>query len=294
MNKKSIETRYNSLKKIYKIVESNKNITLVNLLKLSRSISFYLDRMNYSKYIIEEVLKKFSVDQSTLNKKNNLISFTKLKTLWVYISEEEKYSTNSYQKHEKHLVNVIDKNNDQIIVIGEKAIRFAQKHNYHILFSYKQNEITYLSQILPKIIINSFQTQDFVNLNVVINSSKIKQKHIQLLPIYENNFVLEHHQSSSLFKSNLSSHKIGQNLDEFINSELESYLIFALYTLLTESALIYEKYKLVAQNSTLNDLEEKIKFQKRTLLKAKREKEIEEISILSKKKDLLHENGGQK
>lgn len=58
MNKKSIETRYNSLKKIYKIVESNKNITLVNLLKLSRSISFYLDRMNYSKYIIEEVLKK--------------------------------------------------------------------------------------------------------------------------------------------------------------------------------------------------------------------------------------------
>lgn len=69
MNKKSIETRYNSLKKIYKIVESNKNITLVNLLKLSRSISFYLDRMNYSKYIIEEVLKKFSADQSTLNKK---------------------------------------------------------------------------------------------------------------------------------------------------------------------------------------------------------------------------------
>lgn len=176
MNKKSIETRYNSLKKIYKIVESNKNITLINLLKLSRSISFYLDRMNYSKYIIEEVLKKFSVDQSTLNKKNNLISFTKLKTLWVYISEEEKYSTNSYQKHEKHLVNVIDKNNDQIIVIGERAIRFAQKHNYHILFSYKQNEITYLSQILPKIIINSFQTQDFVNLNVIINSSKIKQK----------------------------------------------------------------------------------------------------------------------
>ncbi|SYV93271.1 Uncharacterised protein, partial [Mycoplasmopsis synoviae] len=82
MNKKSIETRYNSLKKIYKIVESNKNITLVNLLKLSRSISFYLDRMNYSKYIIEEVLKKFSSDQATLNKKNNLISFTKLKTLW--------------------------------------------------------------------------------------------------------------------------------------------------------------------------------------------------------------------
>lgn len=41
-------------------------------------------------------------------------------------------------------------------------------------------------------------------------------------------------------------------------------------------------------------LKKKIKFQKRTLLKAKREKEIEEISILSKKKDLLHEKGGQK
>ncbi|MEA4162636.1 MSC_0622 family F1-like ATPase gamma subunit [Mycoplasma sp. 4404] len=289
MNSKTIESKYNSLKKIYKIVESKKNITLVNLLRLSKQIGYCLDRANYSKFIIEQIINKYSINDFALNKKSDLLTLGGLKTLWIYITEEEKYSTNSYQKHEKYLLQAINKSNDSIIAIGQKAIKFASDNGFNILFSFEKNEVDYLNELLPKIIINNFKINDYANLNFVINSTKIKEKHIQLLPVNMNNFTLKHHQNSQLLNSNINTHKISQDLNEFIDSETESYLNFAISSLLTESALIYEKYKLVAQNSTLNDLEEKIKFQKRQFLKVKREKEIEQISMLSKKKDLLHE-----
>ncbi|WP_416737914.1 MSC_0622 family F1-like ATPase gamma subunit [Mycoplasmopsis meleagridis] len=288
MNKKTAKSRYNSLLKIHKIVESNKNITLINLLKLSKEIGFYLDRANYSKFIIEEINKKFAIDESSLDKSGSLISIRNLKTLWIYVTEEEKYSTNSYQKHERNLLSSIDKENDKLIAVGKRAIGFAQKNNIEILTKFEKNDIAYLSNLLPKLVIGTFKTDEYENLNFVINSNKIKQKYIQLLPIRKNNFTLEHHKESVIFKSSLTSHKIYQDLNAFIDSELENYLTFATWSLLTESALIYEKYKLVAQNSTLNDLDEKLRFQFRMILKAKREREIEEMSILSKKKDLLH------
>ncbi|WP_324673176.1 hypothetical protein U5U50_01270 [Mycoplasma sp. 888] len=289
MNSKTIESKCNSLKKIYKIVESKKNITLINLLRLSKQIGYCLDRANYSKFIIEQIIDKYSINDFALNKKSDLLTLGRLKTLWIYITEEEKYSTNSYQRHEKYLLRAINKSNDSIIAIGQRAIKFASDNEFNILFSFQKNEVDYLNELLPKIIINNFKINDYANLNFVINSTKIKEKHIQLLPVNMNNFKLKHHQHSQLFNSNINTHKISQDLNEFIDSETESYLNFAISSLLTESALIYEKYKLVAQNSTLNDLEEKIKFQKRQFLKVKREKEIEQISMLSKKKDLLHE-----
>ncbi|MFA7699111.1 hypothetical protein ABC615_00900 [Mycoplasmopsis synoviae] len=64
--------------------------------------------------------------------------------------------------------------------------------------------------------------------------------------------------------------------------------------MLSESALISEKYKLVALNKTLNDLDEKLRLLNIRIEREKRELEVEQISILFKKKDLLHSSSIKK
>ncbi|QCZ36732.1 hypothetical protein [Mycoplasma nasistruthionis] len=59
-------------------------------------------------------------------------------------------------------------------------------------------------------------------------------------------------------------------------------------TLLSESGLIYQKYKLVSENQKIHDLEKKQRRLTLEVIRAKRELEVEQISILSKKKVLLH------
>ncbi|VEU76660.1 MSC_0622 family F1-like ATPase gamma subunit [Mycoplasmopsis columbina] len=288
MNIKKIKEKQEQLIKIYKIIESRKNITLVNILKLSKIVSFYLDRTNLSKVIIEEFLKKFNIINSTLDKKNSILNFKSKTNLWVYVTEEEKYSTNSYKKHEDTIIEKANIERDKFIVIGQRAVNFAEDQKLHVIYQEKENNVATLSKILPKLIINTFKNNEVNQLNVVINSSKISHKYIKLLPIKENNFEFKYHTKSSLKIDNLTSYKIYPNLDNFVESELENYLTFAIVSLLMESSLVKEKYNLVVQNKTLNDLEEKIAKQKRIYLRFKKDLEIEEISILSRKKDLLH------
>lgn len=288
MNIKKIKEKQEQLIKIYKIIESRKNITLVNILKLSKIVSFYLDRTNLSKVIIEEFLKKFNIINSTLDKKNSILNFKSKTNLWVYVTEEEKYSTNSYKKHEDTIIEKANIERDKFIVIGQRAVNFAEDQKLHVIYQEKENNVATLSKILPTLIINTFKNNEVNQLNVVINSSKISHKYIKLLPIKENNFEFKYHTKSSLKIDNLTSYKIYPNLDNFVESELENYLTFAIVSLLMESSLVKEKYNLVVQNKTLNDLEEKIAKQKRIYLRFKKDLEIEEISILSRKKDLLH------
>ncbi|MXR56395.1 hypothetical protein DR095_03265, partial [Mycoplasma flocculare] len=78
-------------------------------------------------------------------KKSNKFSISK--TIWIYVTEEEKYSTNSYLKYEKNLIKNIKKN-DLIIPIGQRAINFVTQDKFKILFSHSENQIDYLVHIL--------------------------------------------------------------------------------------------------------------------------------------------------
>ncbi|WP_029512971.1 MSC_0622 family F1-like ATPase gamma subunit [Mycoplasmopsis iners] len=291
MNLKKIKEKYEILNKIQKIVASKKNITLVNILKLSKEIGFYLDRVNFSKAIIQHLLSKFNNENIALNKNKSLLN--KAVTLWVYVTEEEKYNTNSYKRHELAIEQNADLKRDSFILIGQRAMSFGKKHNLNIVFEHQENEVEKLTELLPKLIVKQFISTNITDLNFVINSSKIEQKYIKLLPIKENNFALNYHKNQEFLTQEFAKYRIFQELDDFIESESESYLTYATLSLLTESALVKEKYKLVVQNKTLNELEEKISKQKRIYLRQKRELEIEESSILSKKKDMLHSSASE-
>lgn len=291
MNIKKIETKLNNINQIYKIVESNKNVTLINILKLSKLINNYFERSRYSKELINKIQKKYNVTHELL-KSSSLVKFSKNKnhfsTIWVYISEIEKFDTDSYKKHENSLLKNFNIASDVIIAVGKRAVDFAKLNNYKIIFEREINEVEILSNILPQYIENYLEINGLHNLKFIINSSKILDSYITVLPIDQNNFSFEQNKGIKHNLNHLSKVKIYPNTTSFIDNEIHNYLTYVTLSLLTESSLIYEKYNLVIQNKTLNDLEEKRRKTKIKLLNEKREIEVEQLSLLSNKKDMLH------
>ncbi|AWX69874.1 hypothetical protein DP067_00595 [Mycoplasmopsis anatis] len=294
MNIKKIETKLNNLDKIYKIVESNKNVTLINILKLSKSINNYFERSRYSKELIKTIQNKYNVTHEFL-KASTFSSLFKGKnhfsTIWVYITEVEKFDTDSYKKHEVSLKKNFRLGTDVIVAIGKRAVEFATENNYDIIFQREINEVEVLSNILPQYLENYLGANGFHNIKFIINSSKISESYITVFPIHENNFNFEQAKGITHDLSHLAKVKIYPNTTSFIDNEIHNYLTYVTLSLLTESSLIYEKYNLVVQNKTLNDLEEKRRKIKIKLLNEKREIEVEQFSLLSSKRDMLHSKG---
>lgn len=296
MNVKSLVNKRESYTKIKKIVESGKNITLINILRLSKQNVFYFERSLQAKYYIESLAKRYEIKHSLiLQKQLKILSkLSRVKSIWVYITEEEKFATNSYQRHERNMKKSIDFKRDFLVVIGKRANEFATKHKAHVIFSHDKNDVEFLVKILPKFLQNYLKTNGFHNLNFVINSSKLKESYLSVLPLNKLNFKIERNLQNKVESVDTSKLKIYPEIKEFINSEFESYLTYVSLSLLSESALISEKYKLVALNKTLNDLDEKLRLLNIRIEREKRELEVEQISILFKKKDLLHSSSIKK
>ncbi|UUM24633.1 hypothetical protein NPA12_02975 [Mycoplasma sp. 3686d] len=249
---------------------------------------FYLQRSNFSKDLITLLNDNFLIDNSFLSK-SGIAHINKGQKIWVYITEEEKYGTNSYQKHYKTLTQFANMEKDLFILIGEKAQTLPIAKKEQILFKHESNHVAKLIEILPKLIINIFKQYKISELNFLINSSKLKQKYITLFPLERNNFELTYYSQKGISNTfDLSKYKIHPEPNLFVESLFEHYLTFSTMSLLMESALVKEKYNLVAQNKSLNDLEERIRKHKILYLRTKKDLEIEEISILSPDKDLIH------
>ncbi|WP_416756282.1 MSC_0622 family F1-like ATPase gamma subunit [Mycoplasma aquilae ATCC BAA-1896] len=297
MHIKKIKQKAESLDKILTIVESQKNINLINILRLSQQIGMYCQRANQAKSYIDYLASNYAVANPLIEPVNNhyLTFLSKLtpknsityKTIWVYITEEEKYETNSYQKYEKYLLQNFAKN-DSIVVIGNRAKTFAQENNLDIIFENNFNDVAYLTDILPDFLEAYLDANGFCKIKFVLNSSKTKQLSLNVIPLSELNFDLDLYHKQSNFMS-IEGLNIYPNINGFIKSQLKAYLTYMTLALLSESNLIYQKYSLVAINQKINDLEKKQKRLALEVLRAKRELEVEQISILSKKKDLLHD-----
>nr|WP_129724750.1 hypothetical protein [Mycoplasmopsis gallopavonis] len=279
-----------------KIVESRKNITLINILKLSQRINHFYHHALSSRQLIEQLQSEVATNDElfdegflrkilnkTLAKKQNS-NFEN--SIWIYVTEEEQYSTNSYFKHEQFLSQNIKKN-DLLITIGQRAINFALENKFNVIFEYPENNVEVLSEVLPNFLEYYLQQFSFYNVKFIINSTKLKGNFFEVLPINKLNFELPTKKEINL-NLNFKKMKIYPSVDEFISSELNSYLTYITLTLLSESSLIYLKYKLVAENQKIHDLEKKFKQMRLKMLRGKRELEVEQLSLLSKKKDLLH------
>ncbi|TPE57266.1 hypothetical protein FJO69_02030 [[Mycoplasma] falconis] len=282
MNLKELLAKKQSLENIKKIIDSEKNLTLINILKLAKNNNFYLSRSFVSQNFLNNINKYYQTDSELLSDKKAK------QTLWIYITESEKYQTDPYQKHEADMLKTINLKNDFMIAIGQRAIDFANNNKINLAFEYKENNVAYLSKFLPNLIQNFLDKNGLYNINYVINSSRITNSWIEVLPL--NNFALKMDDQENILIDNIDFRKIKiyPDINLFVDSELNAYLSYITLALLNESSIVNEKYNLIAENQKLNDLDKRLLALNKHIKREQQQLEQEEIAILSYKKNGLY------
>ncbi|QSF13620.1 MSC_0622 family F1-like ATPase gamma subunit [Mycoplasma sp. Mirounga ES2805-ORL] len=289
LNKLVLKKR--NLENIYLKVNNEKNVLLTNMLKLTKKINYLVHDCLNTKQLIIDLVNRFNIKNIFVNRDKNKIfqkikrTFSKPKNLWIYLSEEQKYSTDSYSRYEKNILREVDKKNSTFITIGKKAKDFVIKNNFNLFKSFDKSDLNYkfimqISQIIKLL----FFEEGYENVYFVLNSNKNYDGHFTLLPINEfdiNRLITKNEHIDKEF-DNLSNVKFFPNIDEFLDTQIDLFIQSAIYSLIVESSFYKTKVGLVTTNKTLKDLDETISKISKKVTNLKREKEIEEITLLTR------------
>lgn len=292
MHLKKIEQKINSLNNLVLKVNNEKNIFLIQIMKLNQQLSFFTKNAILNKRIILSLQKQYNVKNDLLNERtifNKLNFLTKRmnKNLWVYITEEQKYNTDSYSRYEKNIIQNNYKKRDDFIVIGNHAKEFCEKNQFNILKYFpNDNKYKFLSNELVTITKILFASGVYANVRFVINSNKNYDGFFTVLPINKfdiDKFVNANYEDLTSIMD-ISKYKIYPNINDFINTEINIFLENSINALICESSFYSFKNGLVTTNKIIKQVDdEKTKLHKQ-ISRIKSEKQIEEITLLTRSK----------
>ncbi|QJB71538.1 MSC_0622 family F1-like ATPase gamma subunit [Mycoplasma sp. 1654_15] len=290
MHLKKVIQKRDNLKKIHLKVNSEKNILLISIIKLSNILNFYLDNVLLNKFAIINLTKKFNIQNEFVTKsvlfKNKFLNKIEQKLipnkeLWIYLKEEQKYTTDSYSRYEEIILKNSKKTQIDFITIGDKANLFCNKNNLFVIkhFDISQpNFSTHLASIVKLLYIK----ENYKQVRFVINSNKNTNDIFTILPIenFDIDKLLNYEQKTPL--PQLEKYSIIPDIDSFIEAQIEIYLQNCVQSLIHESSFYASKNSLVKVNKIIKDLDESITKISKKIIKLKRENEIEEIVLLTK------------
>lgn len=304
MDLNKIEGKLKNLKRIEQKVNNDKNILLIDIMKKNRLLSFYVKNARHNKDMIlvlrdEYAYKNLLVSKddypyksiSFIKKIRNL--FIKPRELWIYLTEEQKYSTDSYSRYESKILEKIKKTNSDFIAIGKRAIEFCSSNKLNAIYEIDNSDIySDLSWRLCQIIKFLFSQDNYESLRFVINSNKNIDGHFTILPVDEFNINIL---SDSRFENDnleIKSFKIFPNMDQYVSAQISSFIENSIQSLLVESSFYKSKVGLVSTNKIINELEDEMKKISKKIIRIKRENEMEEIVLLtSNNKKYLYREG---
>ncbi|QBF34602.1 hypothetical protein EG856_01535 [Mycoplasmopsis phocirhinis] len=293
MHFKKIEQKKSSLENIYTRVNNDKNILLIDIMKLNKKLKFYVDNALANKSLITNLRQSYNIRNDFIQNKsltNTFINkifkfFGKKRELWVYLTEEQKHSTDSYSRYEKMILENIKKTQADFIAIGDRAIEFIKSNKLNLIKSFKQNhknvniakELTFLIKYL-------YVDEAYDSVRFVINTNKNFKNAFTILPL--ENFDVD--QLSNEIKQPIlkpvKKYEIYPNLEQFIDSEINIFLSNAIHSLIIESYFYNAKNNLISTNQIIKQLDEDILKLNKKIIKFKREKEIEDIVMFFRKK----------
>ncbi|AHH45221.1 MSC_0622 family F1-like ATPase gamma subunit [Mesomycoplasma bovoculi] len=282
MNLNEKKEKLINLAKINELVTLNRNISLIEINQLLKTI-----RERYDFFLIGQLF----LNQSNQDNLSSIVSqaikkITKKsnKTLWVYPSSEEKYTQNFFEQIEKTLSSKFKKG-DQIITIGTRALNFAKKNGYEVVAEFAQEKNLFsVAQKIAHFIDFGIKDKQFQEVKFAIYSNKIHNFLATIYPLNQFNFNVDIPASHfEIVKNKVANFKFFPNYDEFWQAQLISYFAASAHILLLESQFIVYKNKLIHENSLLKEIEEKMQKLKTTILKIERELEIEELNLIKPK-----------
>ncbi|AKF41052.1 hypothetical protein AAW50_01195 [Mycoplasmopsis canis] len=295
MHIKELLQKKQNLENIKLKVNNDKNILLINILNLTKKLSFYVDNSLLNSKLLNSLKTKYNI-------KNNFIQsnkieqaknfFRKSKELYVYITEEQKYGTDSYSRYEKEILNRVKNSNIDFITIGERAKMFADQNKLNVIKYFENSSIKNLSTILTKMIRILFVENNYSKVNFVLNSNKNYKDPFTVLPL--ENFDVDKLLNIETNKNNnldINNTKIYPNIENFIESQIFVFLENAVNSLIIESSFYSAKNNLVTIDKKIKQIDEDLLLVSKRVNRFKQEKQIEEIILLTKKKKTIFEEG---
>ena len=289
MHLKVIEQKKKALNNILLKVNNEKNIFLIKIMKLNQQLGFHTKNAVINRNLILSLQQKYDIKNDLLSKKSFFIKKWSRKNLWIYITEEQKYSTDSYSRYENTILKENKNSKDDFITIGEQAKSFCQKNKFNILKSYAKNnfqdkEIDELFIVIKML----YLTAEYSSVRFVINSNKNYDSFFTILPINEFDFdkfvPYNTEENSYLENLEITKFKIYPNINEFVNTELNIFIQNAINALICESSFYSAKSGLVTTNKIIKEIDEQKNKLSRQIARIKNEKEIEELSLLTRNK----------
>ncbi|MHA0298357.1 MSC_0622 family F1-like ATPase gamma subunit [Mesomycoplasma ovipneumoniae] len=269
--------------KIYDLVSLNRNISLIQINLLLRTIRNVYEFFLIGQFLLAQFSpqRSFSAKLSLLTKK----AFARQNiNLWIYPSSNEKYTQNFFDQIEaKILENYTEK--DFIVPLGVRAINFAKKNDMKIITSFENLDNSFENSVkIGQVIEYGLKTRQFSSVKMAVYSNKIPNFIATIFPLNQFEFKMETTQETiDKFKANLDKVRFFPNFEEFYQTQIQTYFATSVQVLLLESQFIVYKNKLIHENTLLKEIEEKILRLKTTILKIERELEIEELNLIKSK-----------
>ncbi|MGX9395297.1 MSC_0622 family F1-like ATPase gamma subunit [Mycoplasma sp. 1781] len=293
MHLKKWEEKLQNLEGILTKVNNSKNILLIEIMKLTRKLKFNISNALLNINLINAIKEKYTIKNKLINdSENNNKTIQKLRNifkkrsvLWIYLTENQKYSTDSYSRYEKKLLTNVNPKHDDFITIGQRASEFCNQNKFNVIKSFGEEEkqATNLAWRVSQLVKTLYIDNNYSKVNFVLNTNKNYNRHFTVLPIDEfniNKLVNEVDKQNSV--GDISGYKIYPGIEDFVENEINIILENAIYSLLIESFFYNAKNDLVTTNKIINQIEEDIAKVKKKIIRTKREKEIEEIVLLTK------------
>lgn len=293
-------TKVENLKKINMKVNNDKNILLINMMKLNKNLSYYIRSAIKNKNLIDAVGNQYNIKNMFVHKntKSNFLNkikqiFIKQKELWIYTTEQQKYATDSYSRYERYILEKTKNKNVDFITIGDRAYNFCKQNKFNVIKDFPTNTQSVLAFELSQIIKILYLEQNYRKVRFVLNTNKNFKGSFTILPTQE--FDVYKLSSSTLIETNkldIKDFKIFPNVETFIDNEANIFIENVVNSLLIESSFYTTKNALVTANKIIKDLDENIMKLSRQAMRVKRQNEIEEIIMLTSnnKNDILSES----
>lgn len=293
-------TKVENLKKINMKVNNDKNILLINMMKLNKNLSYYIQSAIKNKNLIDAVGNQYNIKNMFVHKntKSNFLNkikqiFVKQKELWIYTTEQQKYATDSYSRYERYILEKTKNKNVDFITIGDRAYNFCKQNKFNVIKDFPTNTQSILAFELSQIIKILYLEQNYRKVRFVLNTNKNFKGSFTILPTQE--FDVYKLSSSTLIETNkldIKDFKIFPNVETFIDNEANIFIENVVNSLLIESSFYTTKNALVTANKIIKDLDENIMKLSRQAMRVKRQNEIEEIIVLTSnnKNDILSES----
>ncbi|WP_029905600.1 MSC_0622 family F1-like ATPase gamma subunit [Mycoplasmopsis opalescens] len=288
---------------IHKRVSNNKNILLIKIIKMTKKLKFCSKKAFECKNIITVIKKTYKVNNEIVDRnlsllfgffKKNILKKVKDPELFVYLTDEQKYGTDSYSRYEKTLIKEAKSKNMHFITIGNRAIEFCKNNDFNVVqhFDAWDNSSKFINNFC-ELIKQYYLIGGYKKVNFVLNSNKNHDQYFTILPL--KNFNLEKlvgKFEEEFDHSYLTKGQIFPNVNEFYDNIIDQFIYFSVQALFIESSFYQAKIDLITSNKINSELEESIAKLNKKILSAKREKEIEEINIITrKKKSILNLEG---